>query len=527
MFSVLFQIMNMFTDNSNDMNMIVSNEYDSVETTYFYSIILCLAIVYFLKLYTYKKLIIYKLTKDIQCKDDIICELRNDALLRVDNLRQQLREEQKKVKQLRDMEFIAEDEYKQEIKKVTSDIEYKDATIASLRDQLFIFTKESQEKVVKLYKELEDEKTKSTNVEHEYKQEINKLTREIQCKDDKINELHEQIHLFTKEAEEIAVKKLEYDTKKMNIRELVYNDASVKIAEESALRVYKKIADQVCSGMKTNFDAPYFDRGPSKAAGIKLGTLINKKVVNQLGLLNENEKNTITDEVYREIREDEITCESFGLNSNHLPKFNRDTNDILGLKIAFTNINEAINNLVVKDCDPIIYKEIIKEFTDKFSKEIYTRLYQEIIYYVVCNILLVLLLRVDYMDKSIYNNNQCFDCNYHKGLLVKDLIEHIGKTGNEETRILNNKVDERWRERYWHGNTPRSFTGIIELLEGKAGFHVSASTTKQYLDTLNLCLKVSEELLMKVANKLAHDFAKLSAQILVDKLESEVHSMFL
>ena len=75
MFSVLFQIMNMFTDNSNDMNMIVSNEYDSAETTYFYSIILCLALVYFLKLYTYKKLIIYKLTKDIQCKDEIICEL--------------------------------------------------------------------------------------------------------------------------------------------------------------------------------------------------------------------------------------------------------------------------------------------------------------------------------------------------------------------------------------------------------------------------------------------------------------------
>ena len=80
MFTMLFKTMNMITDNGN-MNMIVSNEYDFVETTYCYTIILCLVLVCFLKLYTSKNQIIHELTKDIECKEDTIQELHEQIHL--------------------------------------------------------------------------------------------------------------------------------------------------------------------------------------------------------------------------------------------------------------------------------------------------------------------------------------------------------------------------------------------------------------------------------------------------------------
>jgi len=120
-----------------------------------------------------------KLTKELQCKDNIISELRDVAY----RLRENVIEEQEKVRKLRDMvneinkEIRNEEEYKQEINKLTKDVVCKDATIAALRDQLRSFTEEVVGK--KLIKDVEMELREliEKNV-REVENELRKLIRD-------------------------------------------------------------------------------------------------------------------------------------------------------------------------------------------------------------------------------------------------------------------------------------------------------------------------------------------------------------
>ena len=148
-----------------------------------------------------------KLTKELHSKDIIISELQNSSY----RMRENVIEEQERVRKLRDMvneinkEFRNEEEFKQEIKKLTADIVCKDATIASLREQLQLFTEEIvgkklikdvevelRELIEKMNTDLLQEKVKREEVEKELRKLIRdnsdlhtlkrfKLERELRC----------------------------------------------------------------------------------------------------------------------------------------------------------------------------------------------------------------------------------------------------------------------------------------------------------------------------------------------------------